>query len=253
MPEPSSRGVLRPQRLPEFHRIPAVGAAAGAVRWFWISRWDLADGESSTQDVIGFPAMNLVVEGDAAVISGATTRLSARVLTGAGWAVGALLRPTAVGWLGVSPAAVVDRVEPVELPDLVAAVGAAMPDPAAAAGVFGEFVAAGVGTPSDDAVLADRIATVIEGDSEIVSVDDVAGSVGTSARTVQRLTLRFTGLTPVALIRRRRLQEAAELVRDSPRASLADIAAATGFSDHAHLTREFTRVLGFTPSAYRGN
>jgi AraC-like DNA-binding protein len=53
------------------------------------------------------------------------------------------------------------------------------------------------------------------------------------------------------LIRRRRLQEAAERVRGDPRADLARIAHDLGYVDHAHLTTDFRRVLGFTPSGYR--
>lgn len=36
-----------------------------------------------------------------------------------------------------------------------------------------------------------------------------------------------------------------------PDTDLAAIAADLGYTDHAHLTRDFRQVLGFTPSEYR--
>ena len=36
-------------------------------------------------------------------------------------------------------------------------------------------------------------------------------------------------------------------------ATAFEIAADLGYADHAHLTREFRRVLGFTPSGYRSH
>lgn len=251
--EPSSRGVLRPDRLPRFDRIPATGAAAQWVRWFWISQWDLPDGAESAQDVIGFPALNVVVEPSTVSVSGATTKLSTQVLTGSGWAVGALMRPAAVDWLAVEPTALVDQVVTTSLDAVARPVRTAMQqsgDAAAAAAAFSDALCCDASAPTADALLADRIVTLIESDSTVVAVDHVGAAVGVSARTVQRLTLRYTGLTPLTLIRRRRLHEAAERVRND-QSALADIAADTGFSDHAHLTREFSRVLGFTPSAYR--
>jgi transcriptional regulator GlxA family with amidase domain len=40
-------------------------------------------------------------------------------------------------------------------------------------------------------------------------------------------------------------------VDDFPPLSIATIALATGFSEHSHLTREFTRAMKLTPGAYR--
>ncbi len=58
-------------------------------------------------------------------------------------------------------------------------------------------------------------------------------------------------LSPAAMIRRRRLQEAAQRAREEPGADLARSAAELGYADHAHLTRDFQTVLGIAPRAYR--
>jgi AraC-like DNA-binding protein len=65
------------------------------------------------------------------------------------------------------------------------------------------------------------------------------------------MTHRHVGLSPAAMIRRRRLQEAARRVREEPGTDLASLAAELGYADHAHLTRDFRAVLGVAPRVYR--
>ena len=90
------RGILFPARLPTFHREPAPTGIEGLVRWFWIPLWDIAPGRVSRQNILPFPASNLVVDAAGVGLSGPTTGPSFRDLSGKGWAVGALLRPAAI-------------------------------------------------------------------------------------------------------------------------------------------------------------
>ncbi|WP_446721182.1 helix-turn-helix domain-containing protein [Luteococcus sp. H138] len=53
------------------------------------------------------------------------------------------------------------------------------------------------------------------------------------------------------MIRRRRLQEAAEWIRDHPDEALAEVAFRFGFVDQAHLSREARTLLGLTLKGYR--
>jgi AraC-like DNA-binding protein len=53
------------------------------------------------------------------------------------------------------------------------------------------------------------------------------------------------------MIRRYRLQEAAQRLREDPSLTISQVAAELGYADHAHLSADFRNVLGFTPSSYR--
>ncbi|WP_434122571.1 helix-turn-helix transcriptional regulator [Paenarthrobacter nitroguajacolicus] len=92
---------------------------------------------------------------------------------------------------------------------------------------------------------------VIASEPDVLLLEDVAASLAVSPRTLQRIAGKYVGLSPSALIRRRRLQDAAERTRSDPTADLAAIAAELGYADHAHLTNDFRKYLGFTPSSYR--
>ncbi|HET9516468.1 MAG TPA: helix-turn-helix domain-containing protein [Actinoplanes sp.] len=252
------RGVLYPTRLPSFVRLPPPEAVASLVRWFWIPEWRIAPGRTSRQHVIAFPAANLVVEPDAVGFFGPTTRSSHRDLTGTGWAVGALLRPAAVPFFTATPADLLDSSRPVELPELQRRVAGAMNSRAEtpqrhrlAVAAFADWLTAAVAPPGTHDRLANAMADLIDSDPGIVRVEDVADRLHVSTRTVQRLALRYVGLPPLAMIRRRRLQEAAQRLRASPDTSLAELAAQLGYADQAHLAADFRTVLGFTPGAYR--
>jgi AraC-like DNA-binding protein len=254
--------VLYPARLPTFHRLPPPAAVEHLVRWFWIPEWDLDPGRVSRQEVVSYPACNLVVEPDLVGLAGPTTRASHRDLTGRGWSVGALLRPAAVPAFTDDPTALRDRYIGLDEAVLHRAVSAAMtsvrgarPDGAArrtaAVEAFAVWLAERVPEVDDEALLANTLADTVESESNIVRVEDLAAVLCVSARTVQRLARRYVGVPPAAMIRRRRLQEAAERVRTDPTADLSGLAAELGYTDHAHLTNDFRAVLGFTPSNYR--
>ncbi|WP_104161498.1 helix-turn-helix transcriptional regulator [Arthrobacter sp. ZGTC212] len=251
------RGTLYPARLPSFRRIPAPAALADRVRWFWIPEWNLAPGRVSRQELLPFPALNLVVQPDGVTLSGPATRRSFRDLSGRGWALGLLLRPAAVPVFVQDPGSLRDVEIPFPAPDLLAAVSAAMADDddasrrTAAAAAAVHWLEAQVPAPNADALLANRLEDLIQSDQFLIRVAQAAEQLGVSVRTVQRLARRHVGLPPLAMIRRYRLQEAAERVRLDPTTPIADIAAELGYADQAHLAAAFREVLGFTASSYR--
>lgn len=247
-----NRGVLYPDRLPTFTRLSPGAAATDLVEWYWIPQWNLPDGVESRQALLPYPAANLAVEPDGVTLWGVTTRAGERVLRGSGWAVGALLRPAALSHLSAAPAELADRHAVLDEPALQAAVAGAMPDPRAAADVVEAWLVERVGALTPEARLANAMAELLMTDAAILRLDDAAERLRVSSRTLQRLAHRTVGLPPAAMIRRRRLQEAAQRVRDDPGAALAGIAADLGYADQAHLANDFRAVLGFTASDYRG-
>ncbi|HET6954824.1 MAG TPA: helix-turn-helix domain-containing protein [Acidimicrobiales bacterium] len=79
---------------------------------------------------------------------------------------------------------------------------------------------------------------------------DVAGRFGLSDRQLRRRVEVAVGYPPRTLGRILRFQRFLEAARSSTRArDLAGLAAATGYADQAHLTRESRRLAGLPPAA----
>ncbi|MDQ4215361.1 helix-turn-helix domain-containing protein [Microbacterium capsulatum] len=255
-----TRGVLYPARLPQFHRIAPPADAAELVAWVWIPEWDLEPGRSSRQDLVSYPALNLVVEASdretaPVQLFGATTRAGFRDLAGRGWAVGALLRPAAVAALAAEPSSFLDGAIEIDAPELEREVARAMASGDGrlerAAGAVCDWLRDRVGEVTAPVRHANAISELLMSDPSIRTPEQAATRLAVSVRTLQRMAHRYVGLSPAAMIRRRRLQEAAERIRTDPAAELAGIAADLGYADQAHLANDFRAVLGFTPSSYR--
>lgn len=85
---------------------------------------------------------------------------------------------------------------------------------------------------------------------EHVSNAEMARAAGMSPRAFERSFQREYGLPPQQYLKRLRVQTACRMLVDT-RESIAAIALRCGFADQSHFTREFRRVTGDTPGAYR--
>jgi AraC-like DNA-binding protein len=270
--EQDSRGILDPWLLRQrvrLNRYPAGPALAGLVEWFWAVSWDLPAGLVHRQQVLTHPGANISIgtagarPGDRearpaeARLNGVARGLSTRLLAGRGWAVAAMTRPGGLGAFITGPAsALTDRVVP--LGQAIAVDEAALLRQVA--GEAGEAARAGLlAAALEQAVVAERVppATQVAAAAGIAAASravrrlgDLASVTGTGPRTLQRLFLQYAGVSPVWVIRRYRLLEAAEAVRDGSRVCWARLAAGPGYADQAHLTRDFRAATGQTPAAY---
>ena len=95
-----------------------------------------------------------------------------------------------------------------------------------------------------------EVARIAESDRTVRRLGDLCERAGLGQRTLQRMFLQYAGVSPTWVIRRYRLLEAAEMVREGKPVSWAEIAAALGYADQAHLTRDFRAAIGQTPAAY---
>jgi len=86
--------------------------------------------------------------------------------------------------------------------------------------------------------------------SEPLSREEIAEHIGISADYLTDCFRQELGITPITYIRRYRIRQACDLLRNSDQ-SITQIALAVGFSDSAHFTRTFQREMKVTPRAFR--
>lgn len=242
-------------------RYPVSTDLSDLARRFWIPTWDVPAGQEAPQRVLQYPVCLLVIAHDYARFYGVAPGFSETTLRGQGWAVGVMLQP-ASGWLVTRRSVAHLRDTHLDLsdvrgidPDLVDAVRSVMaPAPSAteshtAARRLIEKQLRSYGPVDAEGRLVNDLVDTVETDSHVVRVTDLSDRYALTERSLQRLTRRRLGLTPKWLIRRRRLHEAVGRLQRSE-VDLATLAADLGYTDQAHLTRDFRMATGITPGQF---
>ncbi|MDT7802225.1 MAG: hypothetical protein QOI78_5658 [Actinomycetota bacterium] len=98
--------------------------------------------------------------------------------------------------------------------------------------------------PPDPAVAA----LVARLDAGATRVTEAAGQVGVAERRLRRRFVQAIGYGPATYLRVSRFQRAVSLAPRAP--GLAALAAAAGYADQAHLSRDVRALTGLTPRAY---
>jgi AraC family transcriptional regulator len=93
----------------------------------------------------------------------------------------------------------------------------------------------------------DYIHDQLDGDLKLV---DLAAIAGLSPYHFSHLFKRSMGMAPHQYVLHQRIERAKQLLRQSDR-PIVEIALGCGFSSHSHLSQQFRRATGSTPSAYR--
>ncbi|WP_329279921.1 helix-turn-helix domain-containing protein [Streptomyces sp. NBC_00691] len=107
--------------------------------------------------------------------------------------------------------------------------------------------------PDPAADRAMELVGLIRGDRTVRKVAQLVAATGLSARSLQRLFASHVGVGPKWVILRYRIHEALERAEAADPAGGPDwaaLAAELGYSDQAHLVREFTATIGVPPTAY---
>jgi AraC-like DNA-binding protein len=272
-----ARGIVDPaqlQRMAQLTRYPVGDVLEGLVDRFWAVTWALPPGREHTQAVLNHPGANLYVGvPEPGIVDGGDTALEAalegphryitrRRLAGTGWTVAAMTTPGGLGaFVRVPARTLTDRTVPlnrpvleVDRPSLIAVVAAAGEVEARVAALRDALELLVHAADADRVGAAREVAAVArlaETDRSVRRVEDLAALAGVTERTLQRMFAEHAGLTPAWVIRRYRILEAAEQARlHGIEVHWASLAADLGYSDQAHLVRDFRAHLGTTPAAY---
>ena len=83
-----------------------------------------------------------------------------------------------------------------------------------------------------------------------ITLDTLTGLTHMNKYYMAHSFTKFTGLSPIQYLNRRRLEAACQLLNDTD-LSISDISAQTGFSSQSYFTQIFRKFYGITPIRYR--
>lgn len=224
------------------------------VAQYWAVAWDLRGQPPYRQLVVPYPNVHLTFVNGVARVHGVARGHAVRALAGLGRVFGVAFRPGCFRpFLRSTVSGLTDRSVPasdVFGPDVPEATMASATDETGMRGVVERFMGAHLPPRHPLAEEVADMVAFIAAESAITRVDDLAESLGISVRRVQRLFADYVGVGPKWVIRRYRLHEITERMAAGSRIDWAGLAADLGYADQAHLSRDFTAIVGESPTQY---
>ncbi|MEE9381921.1 MAG: helix-turn-helix transcriptional regulator [Nannocystaceae bacterium] len=227
---------------------------ADVVESFWVGRWDLPDHDPHVTELLGDPCVHVVAERGHSRVVGVWTRRWVNRLQGKGFVRAVKLRPGAVrAFFSCSASTLTDTLGPLDALDGAPrsdAFEATILDPESDAEAFAHFrdILEGLRRHDDDDEMHHAIAIAEQlRDPSLCTVNGLAPSAGMNIRALQRLFKNHVGAPPKTLLCRVRLQEAALAIEKGEVPNFARLAVDLGYTDQAHLSRDFRIAVGVTP------
>lgn len=248
-----TRGILKPRTgLERFtlQRTPPPAALVPWVDWVWSVSWRIPAGDQHQQETLPFPCAHLVWESGAFLVHGPSTKRFVRTLEGDAFATGVKFRPAGFfSFSRVPLPALVDNSRPAR--DVVAFSVRAKPKTAReATDLLLQWLAKNTPEADENVTMVNAVVELAQKDGSVLRAEGLAERAGVSVRSLNRLFEKYVGVGTKWVVRRARVQSAAERVKRGERVDWAQLADELGFSDQAHLIREFRAQVGLTPAAY---
>ncbi|MEV6489640.1 helix-turn-helix domain-containing protein [Actinoplanes sp. NPDC051633] len=238
-----------------YAELPVAPGLEPFAEHYWRVRWDLTGRPPYEQWVLPYPSVNITFKADRCRVAGVPRGRFSETLTGTGRVFGIRFRPGGFRPFTARPVAeLTARFVPVAeffgepgvtLAEAVLAAG----DEDAAAVLDAFLLGFEPRRDADGDVVADAVRRVAV-EPGLTRADQLADATGVGLRRLQRLFREHVGVGPKWLIRRYRLHEAAARAATGVRLDLVCLAAELGYSDQAHLTRDFTALIGTPPARY---
>ena len=240
--------------LPGYWRYHPSADLAPYIEHYWTVEWDLA--EPALRETLPYPSAHIILEPDVCVLGGVSTRKFSRVLEGRSRVLGAKFHVGGLRPFVAQPvSAYTDRALPLQEVFGAAARNLhkrvlAHTDHHAAIVVLETFLRERQPRHDDALARVRNMAARVAADRDIRQAEQLAEEFGIGLRTLQRLFGDYVGVSPKWLIRRYRLQEAAERMAAAASVDWAQTALELGYADQAHFSRDFKRIIGKSPADY---
>jgi len=264
-PADPANGILDfPKGLERFQlqRFPPAEDLRAWIEGYWVVAWDLPPGQVHRQLNVSHASITIACEPEGPFLYGVPNRTFEREIRGTGAVFGVKFRPGGFFpfWNGGSLRELMGKRVPLQ--DALGGPAGEWTRGMTAAGDEGTRAAltdelwrnlrrASPERFTEAPAAATAAAERIIRDHSILSVGMAAESCGLSIRGLERRFTREVGIGPKEVIRRFRLQEAAERLLREPATSCSQIALELGYFDQAHFIRDFKAVAGVSPEVYR--
>jgi AraC-like DNA-binding protein len=247
-------------------RCECRGELALWVENFWELRWSMPPERHYPSQVLPHPTVSLTIEfghtrpeiaNESVVVTGVSTRRFDVDIHGQGQVFGIKFRPGGFVAMFDTPANTLRNrgvsASGVVSPQIYRVLAHLEPTMALAQWTtqIQQAFLGDLPTPDANYQFLLEIITLMLTDRSLLRVDQVERKLGVSKRRLQRLFAHYVGVGPKWVLMRYRLHDVVTTLDDGYEGSLTDLATTYGWYDQAHFIRDFSALIGTTPSAYR--
>lgn len=227
------------------------------VEHFWTVRWNLAGLPPQQVQTLPHPSVHLIFEPGNTKLGGVSKGKFSRMIEGDSFVYAIKFRPAGFyPFYGKPLSTLTNRVvDPVtifgkdflETEQRLLNAGSVE----AMQAVAEEFLRGRLPAKDETMAFLNELLQKIIADRSITRVEQLPEITGRNIRNLQRLFSTYIGVSPKWVIRRYRIHDALERVKDGGRHHWAALALDLGYADQAHFIRDFKALVGKTPVAYQ--
>lgn len=255
----TTKGILNPrlaeQKFELSKHLPGE-ALSNFVDRYWIIKWDLVGQPAFRQETLPFPSVNLVIESSKSRIFGVVSGKYIRELEDRGHLIGIRFRPGGFFPFAKFPISnltdtsisiyKIFRVKSQALEKSVLA----SEDEARMVKSTEDFLLSRMPECDENVETVNQIIDFIASQTRVIRVEDISKEFPLSSRSLQRLFNQYVGVSPKWVIKRYRLQEAAERLEQDAQIDRKGLASDLGYFDQPHFIKDFKSIIGVTPGEY---
>ncbi|MCJ8318730.1 MAG: helix-turn-helix transcriptional regulator [Colwellia sp.] len=229
------------------------------IEHYWLISWDIPKGQSHRQDVIPHPSTHLTFLKNNSHIQGICKQKYSHTLQGSGNIVGIKFKPA-----GFFPFAKKSGVELKNICDKSIDINTIfdidiakteqhvlnLDEPMKKIDYIDQLFFSQLVMTDENIVRLNEIVAAIAANKEIMKVSDICSKFNINQRHLQRLFVKYIGVSVKWVINRYRMHEALMSVETNKNIDWAMLAIKLGYYDQAHFIKDFKNLIGKTPKNY---
>ena len=262
-------GILHPAQLEDHIEVQRAQCCPEISRWvegYWQLHWSMPGQQSYLSQVLPHPTVSLSVEhgdtrdglaAETVVVTGVPTRRFEINVRGEGTVFGIKFRPGGfTAMFGIPANALRDLTLPAEglVPQRVNQTLAGLEPTLELSNWTArvDHILATALPPHDpDYELFLKVIKSMLTDRTLLSVSQIEHRVGIGRRKLQRMFSHYVGVSPKWVLSRYRMHDVVTALDDGYDGLLTELAVSFGWYDQSHFIRDFSALIGATPSDYR--
>jgi len=229
------------------------------IEHYWLISWDLPKGQSHQQDVIPHPCTHVTFLKNDSHIQGVCKQKYTHTLQGTGDIFGIKFTPA-----GFFPFADKAGLKLANISDNVFDINSVfdintsnveqevlkLNDPEGKINCIDQLLFADAIKRDKNIVKLNNMVAEIATDKEIMKVSDICNKFNIEQRHLQRLFVKYIGVSAKWVINRYRMHDALTSVEANENIDWAKLALQLGYYDQAHFIKDFKSLIGKTPKNY---